>query len=97
MSAFQSAREFFGAAAADPDDLEERETPLAKSILWYDARTPVFTCCEHAELLAPLRWAGDGDRPENYDEYRQQVYTWLFEADPECDACAGRLREVIGR
>lgn len=94
MSAFQSAAEFFDAGETERED---PETPLAKSILWYDAATPVFVCCDHAELLDPLRFAGDSDRPADYEEFRSQAYRWLFGADPQCDACAGRLREVIGR
>lgn len=94
MSAFQSAAEFFDAGETERED---PETPLAKSILWYDAATPVFVCCDHAEVLAPLRFVGDSARPENYDELRAQAYRWLIGAEPACDACAGRLREVLQR
>lgn len=97
MSAFETAAEFFEVEEADPATVESRETPRAKGIVWYSPVTPIFACEEHARVLAPLRFAdggGDAD-PDTVAAIRQQAYRWLLGDGPTCDACAGRLREVI--
>jgi len=92
---FATAAEFFGEdEIAATDGGEHQGEPYAKGILWYDQATPVFTCLSCHEHVAAHRFAGDGRR-EDYDEFRAEQYRRLFEDDPRCDVCAGRLPEQV--
>lgn len=97
MSAFETASEFFDATETDEDAVAARETPRAKAILLYDQMTPLFLCCEHRDALDDLSHSGDefGLGCEMAGRIRSMAYSYLFEEDPVCDACEGRLREVI--
>jgi len=97
MSSFQTAREFYehdSVADGLDDDLEE--SAYSKTILWYDSATPIFVCDSHASDIENLRFQGNADDdPETVSEMREQAYCWLLNADPLCDVCEGRLRQVI--
>lgn len=97
MSAFQTASEFFDPNEPDGDqEAADGGVPFAKSIVWYDPTAPIFVCADHARILQPLRFAGsERVDPTTANAIREQAYRWLFEADPRCDACEGRLREVV--
>jgi hypothetical protein len=92
---FQSAREFYCGDDADGLD-RDADLPLAKVIIWYDQRTPLFVCAGCESEVRTLRHAGDAEA-EDYDLRRASAYERLMNDAPACDACTGYLTEKIDR
>lgn len=85
-----TAAEFYD-GAAEADDADVRP---AKTIVWYDQRTPLFVCEGCHEHARPLRFEGD-ESAADYDLRRARAYHRLTTRSPPCDVCSGRLPEKV--
>lgn len=97
---YQTAAEFF-AVGCGPARADQWENPPAKTVIWYDQRTPVYACEDHADPLDAIHWEGSRFDVDEHETIRAAVHERLFsEKPPECAVCSDSLptplSEVLG-
>lgn len=90
----------FEFVTADEIPPEGRRNRLAHAIVWFDRRTPIYTCSDCHEHVATLEWEGpaiDGVERDRYEEIRFAAYRRLYEGRPlSCLVCSGTLPTALG-